>query len=351
MENKELIQSYTSVFSGYKSNIYEERLITKIVEWLQSHISGERLNCQVKFKHDKLRLSVPIKELAQNDKNVKYKRIEDAIFDISRKQITRIKKLENGKKAIYSLNIVSSTGIIFGETDVDYSETGFTVRNGIAELNFTEEFIDFMLDFTCGFRRYEMMYVYKLKSSYSVKMYRMISEQKTESKYNLDWFKQMLGVDGDSYNDIRNFRRLMSRIKDEMISVKLPYLFDYSIKGNEIRIIPFENIDSVIDKSIESNREKTSSVRKYIGEATWNIFRDYKFSSSLLVRNDKLLKEFKDIPNSDSILLNIMEENKNKSTFKQIIFAKIRKAIEKHKKDEMKRMIEESNNNSGTIYV
>lgn len=354
--NKELVQSYASVFSCYKSNIYEERLLTKIVESLQSQLEGERLNGVIEheFKNG-MKINISIKDLSYGEQ-IPYRQIIDAIKSISKKEFNRTISFEN-KKKFDVINMVSSASVTVDDPDDKVlTDINFNISDGIIDININKEFVDFMLDFTSGFRRYEMIYLFKMKSSYTARLYKMISGQERVISHSLYYFKKMLGIE-DKYPNVKDLKRLLDRAIKELINIKAPYIFKYKIDGinGVIHIFPEKYIMSKIDKKIDDRKSECLGLQACIGDNMWKIFRDYKFSSILLIRNRRLIQEFHDIPNSIGILYQIMEENKDKSTFKTIVLKRIKRIIEKQRKKEKKSMItktiEDSYFDDGMEYV
>lgn len=344
MNNKEIVQSYISVMARYSSNLYEERLIIKVAEFLQRHLDGERLVGAIKVDTKKpLILKTSIKELCSDDiKDVNYNYIFNALKGISEKSIGRAAVDKKGKDVVIYIPISVEAGVV--------------IESGEISIEINPRLVDFMLDFSKGYRKYELIYPFKMKSAYSIRLYKMIANQNNKLNFNLSNFKEMIGA-RNKYSNIKDFRNLLDRIKKEFIKVNSPYIFDYEIDGktNIISLIPIKNDEAAVDEVIEKNRCESVGMKAYIGDAMWELLRDAKFSVLLLTRNRQLIQQFHDVPHSLGILHQLIMEHNEKPTFKYIILREMKKEVEKSNKklvlDSISKTVEDSYFYDGMEYV
>lgn len=339
MKNKEIVQSYISTIIRYSSNLYEERLLIKVAEFLQRFLNGKRLSDDLKLDDgEEIILKTTVSELRSDNATINYSYIFNALKGISEKSVGVI----NGDDKVLYIPIARSAGVVISSGDVTIS--------------INPAFANLMLDFSKGYRRFESVYPFKMKSSYSIRIYKIIANQTNKIRFALTSFKDIIGV-GDKYKDIKGIRNLLDRVRKEFVSVKAPYLFDYEISGrdNIISFIPIKNDASYADSKIEKQRCDTMALQKYIGDDMWNVLRDAKFTSLLLSKNKMLIQQFHDIPYSIGILHQLIEEFKDNTTYKYIILRRMQKEVDKHNKklamDATSKTIEDSYFYDGTEYV
>ena len=83
-----------------------------------------------------------------------------------------------------------------------------------------------MLDFSKGFRKYELETAVKLRGKYSLRIYKLVSKQTTPISYTIADLRKMWGLT-DKYKKVDDFiKNTIDAAKKELDSVS-PYTFDY----------------------------------------------------------------------------------------------------------------------------
>lgn len=89
-----------------------------------------------------------------------------------------------------------------------------------------------MVDFTKGFRAFDLKIAMKLQSKYSLRLYQLMSRQDQPLTYMIDELKTQWGLE-DKYSRVDDFiKRTIDPAKEELDAIS-PYSFDYKvIKSN-----------------------------------------------------------------------------------------------------------------------
>lgn len=105
-----------------------------------------------------------------------------------------------------------------------------------------------MLDFTRGYRVVSLETYMQLRSSYSIIMYMLVSQQRDPIEYKIETLRTLLGAMSKSYDRTSNFiARVIEPAKDEL-NETAPYTFTYTLERSGrgggyklIRITPHLN--------------------------------------------------------------------------------------------------------------
>lgn len=240
INNKDVLQSYILTTAKYDFSVYEKRIIYRLVELAQCEIKGVdfRKDCR-KIEHDLfglVNITLPIRDLLNNEEDKNYTRIKDALLRLKNKSF------EYEDEEIWqSISIIA-----FPDIKKRSSTVSFTIHPKIW---------DCMLDFSKGFRKYELKTAMSFESVYSMRFYELLSGQKYPLSYSFDDLKAMFQIEG-KYKETKDFiKRVVEPAKKELDG-KSPYSFDYKInktgrKFTSITLFPMyqpEHRDSDLER-------------------------------------------------------------------------------------------------------
>lgn len=214
-ENKDLIESYKLTTVRDRIGIYGQRLILRLVELATAEGATQGLD----FKSGKDIRQVEVGLWGENTVTMP---LADIIGDSDNRSKPR--------KAIIALmqEIIEAE-----DEDGDWFAFPFLtfaqVKNGMLTVKVRQELWQVFMDFRKGFRRFELEAALQLKSTYSLRLYKLMSEQH-ETEYldfQLDELKKMLGV-GGKYRLAKDFGKwVLDPAKAELDRVA-PWTFTYS---------------------------------------------------------------------------------------------------------------------------
>lgn len=234
---KEVIESYIFATSRrpVSLSIYSERLLMRIVEIAQRQVSGldfkgKKNLCQVSISPlGEAEIDIPIKDLL-GDGNSNYTQAKETIKELmsSPYSVERPKVNKNGE-FIYDEK---------GELQFEYiahqilNDCEVNVLPGIAKVVVNKKTWEAILDFSKGFRRFDLNAAMMLSQNYSSRMFRLVSNQKNPMTYTFDALKKMWGIEEmKSYKKNTNFLKRIEDAKKEL-DEKAPWTFDYEVKYN-----------------------------------------------------------------------------------------------------------------------
>lgn len=227
--NKDLIQSYIMTTAKYDFSVYEKRIIYRLVEMAQGELQGVQFrdDCH-KLEHDlfqTVKITMPVAWLLNGEDDKNYARIKEALQSLQRK----IFEYEDD-------NIWQSISIIALPTIQKFSSVlSFQVHPRVW---------DCILDFSKGYRKYELKAAMSFKSQYSMRFYELFSNQKNiELTYSVEELKNMFCV-ADKYKRTNDFVRYVIEPAKKELDAVSPYTFTFSpLKtGRKITAIKFRPI-------------------------------------------------------------------------------------------------------------
>lgn len=216
--NKDLIESYKLTTIRDRIGIYGQRLILRLVELATADGVTEGLT----FKNgDDIR-----KVTVSNDLFNKYKTISMPLNYITGDSDNRSKPRASIKALMQEIiEAEDKDGSWFAFPFITYA----AVKNGILTVDVRAELWQVFMDFRKGFRRYELQAALRLKSTYSLRLYKLMSEQKDINflDFQLDELKKMLGVGGKYPRPHDFFKNVLCPAKAELDRVA-PWSFTYT---------------------------------------------------------------------------------------------------------------------------
>ena len=309
INNKEILQSYILTTAKYDYSVYEKRILYKIIEQLQFLIEGKELNKNYSLKefiHDDIKLfkfTFPFSAFKKNEEDKNHAQIKKALLSLAKK----VFEYET-EETWETINIL-------------YFPKVFKNKNYI---NFTlhEEIVEAFLDFSKGFKKYELKVAMEFESVYSMRFYELFSTQKTPINYSIDTLKEMFSLSG-KYSQTRDFiKRIIEPAKNELDKCS-PYTFHYEqIKTGRkitgIRFIPIYQ-PQFEDESLKKQKAlKQMSNRWYIPKNIEDYLKyNYEFTNKELNNN---LSLFESLHNhlSEEELLDFLVELKAQSVLYEI---------------------------------
>ena len=214
--NKDLIESYKLTTVRDRIGIYGQRLILRLVEFATAEGATQGLD----FKNGKDLRQVEISG------DLFYKRITMPLEYITGDS-------DNRSKPRASIKALMQEIIEAEDEDGDWFAFPFLsfaqVKQGDLTVEVRKELWQVFMDFRKGFRRFELQAALRLKSTYSLRLYKLMSEQNNidHLDFQLDELKKMLGV-GDKYPRAYDFfKYVLDPAKAELDRVA-PWTFTYS---------------------------------------------------------------------------------------------------------------------------
>lgn len=210
-KNKDVIQSYIITTAKYNYSVYEKRIIYRLIEMVQHTLEGKKLDegfSIQKTLYDDRIITMPIKSFLSGEKDENYTRVKEALRRLRNKTF----EYENGGK--WKL-----IGVI--------EKPNFDI-SGIAKFEIQPEVFEAILNFSKGYRKYELQVAMQFESVYAMRFYELMSGQKTPLCYSIDQLKEMFQI-ADKYDRVNDFKKKVLDIAKRELDKCSPYTFTYEM--------------------------------------------------------------------------------------------------------------------------
>ena len=223
-----------------------------------------------------LSISIPVHDIMPTGDRKHYSVLRQHIKNISCIVFETIK--ENGKD--FSINHFVN--------DID-------TEKGLIYLTLHEKIWQAMLDFSKGYRYYDISKTFTLNSAYSVRFYLLLAGQKQPMNFTLDSLRKMLAL-GEKYkNGNHLIQNVVEKAKKEL-DQKMPYSFTYTTekkKSNRsgkpaiesITLSPVHIQANESEKKVENELKKRITMFGFDQETATLLYNYYGFTTSEIQNN------------------------------------------------------------------
>lgn len=278
--NTDVFQSWIFTNLRARLNITQTRLLLRIVELSQREIKGKVISRNMaQWSHtlNGVRVRMPLRSvMAENSKH--YGEIRDAIVGLVGVVCHMWSDVNGAWRA---------SGLI--------SDVEIKPRSGMMEF-FVADFVwDSILNFSKGFRRYELSKVLALTSPHSMRMYMLVSGQSRPISYKVDQLKALFGVE-NSYSQTSDFVKKVLRPSAEELAAKCPWSFTWSYikEGRKVVAITIKPYNIPLHRDPELERKvlaQKSSVRVSLGCVYDYLRQRMGFSHTEIKPHEDLFKQ------------------------------------------------------------
>ncbi len=239
--NKEVIQSYIMTTAKYDFSVYEKRILYRIIETTQKLLNGKKLNKGYSIEKtlfDDRLVSIPISAILNGEEDKNHYQVRKALTSL------RNKTFEYEDDKLWKL-----IGVI--------EKPKFEKYDTVATFELQAEVYDAILNFSKGFRKYELKTAMSFESTYSMRFYELFSGQKKPMTYMIETLKKMFQIE-NKYKQINDFTKRVIDVAKRELDKKSPYSFEYKyIKtGRKITSILFMPYDIPANKDMQLEEKK-----------------------------------------------------------------------------------------------
>lgn len=244
--NKDQMQSYILTTAKYDFNVYEKRILYLLVEMAQCEVEGRsfRDGCY-KIEHNLwgfVNVTIPISLILSGETDKNHALAKKAVDDLS------------SKAFYYEDNHVWEKLCIIVAPSIkkNKSTISFIVQPRIWSV---------ILDFSKGFRKYELATAMSFKSVYSMRFYELLSGQKSPITYKVDYLKEIFCVQ-DKYKLVSDFRRYVIEPARKELDKYAPYSFTYTPVKDGRKIVGFTFFPKYNPKNRDEQLERKELQKK-----------------------------------------------------------------------------------------
>ena len=211
--NKNVIQSYILTTAKYQFSVNEKRILYRLIERAQEEIEGVKSKehlCKMQKNLWSVTMEMPITAIlgtvsTEEQRNTNYEEVKKAARSLGKKFVEWDDgKTWQGTALIYNVKITKGDGMM-----------RFDVSDWVWGM---------MLNFSKGFRKYELVTAMKFKSPYTMRFYELMSGQKRPYFMTVDELREMFGVQ-NKYKLPRDLRKRIIDPAQKELDESSPYSF------------------------------------------------------------------------------------------------------------------------------
>lgn len=278
--NELAIQSYIFTTAKYNFNAYEKRIMYRLVEFAQDEIKGIMIRDNMHKITPTLfgrEITMPVADILRNAKDQNYTIAKKAFRSLAQKGV----EYEDDEIWQYT-SIISNPKI-----DKIKGYVIFTVLDDIWRC---------LLDFTKGYRKYELVTAMQFKSVYSMRMYELMSGQKRPLEFTFEDLKMRFGVK-DKYKLVGHFKTRVLDIAKKELDESSPYSFNYIEVKEGRKVVGFKFFPTFKPDNKDTElyatelRSKVSASAQISREAYDYFHYSFEFQVAEINKNKKTIIE------------------------------------------------------------
>lgn len=321
--HKYIIQSYIFTTARYNYSLYEKRILYRLVEYAQEEIEGikikDHLN-RIRHNLNDVSISMPISSVLINSENTDYNKHYDeakkACKALGRKyfEFQDVERQEYwGDNIIYNINIKK--------------------REGVMHFNVVNWIWDAILDFSKGFRKFDLAIAIRLKSTYSMRFYELLSGQSKPIEYSISELRKMFCVE-DKYKLTADFQKRIIISSQKELNGISPYSFEFVPNFVGIKIVSYTFYPVFIaanqdEKVVQMEQMAKVTARLQLDQHVYDYLRySFGFTTDEINKNKKtLIDGQKKIGNYIDFLASLRKNAQSSYNPKGYIIAAIKRTL------------------------
>ncbi len=248
VSNKKQMQSYIMTTAKYDFSVYEKRIIYHLVSMAQHVLEGRKMaNSCIKIQHELwglVDIEMPISAMLVDEKDKNHKRVKEALHSLSEKYF-----IYEDDEVWQKINIV-----VFPNVQKRRDTIKFVIHPKIW---------DCMLNFSKGYRAYELEKAMSFKSAYAMRFYELFSEKTEPITYTIEYLKDIFGIQNKYKNRPQDFKKNVLLTAQKELNEKSPYTFTFEPvkKGRKITAFKFY---PVYQAQFEDENLKAKELQKQV---------------------------------------------------------------------------------------
>lgn len=318
INNKLQFQSYIFTTAKYDFSVYEKRILYRMIEIEQKLINQEALDKAVKIEEnlwgDK-KYTVPMSLLLSTSE------LDDSTENYSKNNNRFIKAFSalQDKKVVYEDNDIYGRVGVIDKFEFKKNERFITWKAD-------SKIIEMIMDFSKGWRMYELKIAFNLQSQYSMRLYELIANKTTKISYKMSDIIEMFSLENTylrTGTKKHNFKlielKVIKKAQEELDKLS-PYTFNYKFSKDYsvLDIYPVFQPQFASAKYKRENKTSEISLEGVLSEKEIDVYtNEFGFTVQGLKNNYVLFEDCK----------KTLPEN-----YSFFLFQEIRSVMQKRKK-------------------
>lgn len=291
INNKLQFQSYIFSTAKYSFNVYEKRILYRMIEFEQRMVNQESLDKAVKVDTNlwgdkKYTVPMSIFLSADDDDETKEGRSKNN------------KRFLDAFTALQDKKVVYEDDEVYGRVGV-ISQFEFKKRDRFISWKADNKIVEMIMDFSKGWRAYELKIAFNLQSAYAMRFYELLGNKTSKIVYTMSDFLKIFELENKylQKSGKPNFSRIESQVLKKAQSELdkcSPYTFNYEISKDKsiIKIFPVFQSQYSNVKYERDNKIAEKNLLLVLSEREIEVFiNEFGFTEQGLKNNFSLLED------------------------------------------------------------
>lgn len=280
INNVDVIQSYLLTSARYDFDVYEKRILYRLVELCQGALIGQKLNHKISINTDlwgDRDVKLPISCFLNGEADNNHARVKSSLLRLNEK------KFEYEDSKVWKLiRLIEQPKINKYDEFVE-----FKIHNEIYQA---------ILDFSKGFRKFELATAMEFESVYSMRFYELFSGNKSPIIYRIEQLKIMFKIE-NKYKNVNDFVKKVIEPAKRELDKSSPYSFEFQPlkegrKITQIKFYPIYHPQNRDPRLEEENLKKQVSPSWELDRMVINYLKqNYAFDTKEIQNNIDIFKQ------------------------------------------------------------
>ena len=238
---RNVVESYIFATGHQDLSIYSERLLMLLVKAAQCQVNGLNFRDGSSIAQVNIgplgdaQVEIEARELLSGDKNTNYTQAKNAVLELMKKPIAHERPAMKGGKPVLD---DKGNQVYEFEAHNLLNDVYINQKPGVIVVNVNKSTWEAILDFSKGFRRYDLQVAMQFSRSCSLRVFKLISNQKYPLTFTIQELREQWGLT-EKYKSTKDFIKYTIESAKEELDRSSPWTFDYnpiySLKADENR--------------------------------------------------------------------------------------------------------------------
>jgi len=226
---RSVVESYIFATGHQDLSIYSERLLMLLVRAAQCQVNGLNFRDGSSIAQVNIGplgdavVEIEARELLTGDKNNNYTQAKNAVLELMKKPISHERPaIKNGKPVMDE----AGNPVYEFEAHNLLNDVYINKKPGVIIVNVNKTTWEAILDFSKGFRRYDLQVAMQFSRTCSLRMFKLISNQKYPLSFSIQELREQWGLT-NKYKSTKDFIKYTIDSAKEELDKSSPWTFDY----------------------------------------------------------------------------------------------------------------------------
>lgn len=227
---RNVVESYIFATGHQDLSIYSERLLMLLVKAAQCQVNGLNFRDGSSIAQVNIgplgdaQVEIEARELLSGDKNTNYTQAKNAVLELMKKPIAHERPAMKGGKPVLD---DKGNQVYEFEAHNLLNDVYINQKPGVIVVNVNKSTWEAILDFSKGFRRYDLQVAMQFSRTCSLRVFKLISNQKYPLTFTIQELREQWGLT-EKYKSTKDFIKYTIESAKEELDRSSPWTFDYN---------------------------------------------------------------------------------------------------------------------------